>query len=77
LFIGQLISGNAGMYIGEIAAFDILPLIVGLGITTASTGYQNTKMVGGTRGALVGFLCLLLFLASFMLSSTSMDLGLL
>jgi hypothetical protein len=76
LFIGQLLAGEPGWLPGTNVVMDILPLIIALGITTASTGYQNTKMVGGSRSTIIGAICLLLYLISFVLSSGIMGLGL-
>ncbi|UCE11165.1 MAG: type II secretion system F family protein [Candidatus Thorarchaeota archaeon] len=47
---------------------DILPLITTLGIASLSMGYQNTRMVGGARPLIAGFLCLLMFWISLVLS---------
>ena len=75
LFIGSLLSQGPTWTPGSITTLDILPLLVTLGITILSTGYQNTRMVGGTRPVVLGLVCGLLFWISFALSSTMMGLG--
>jgi len=76
LFIGQLLSGDSSLFFGSIGILDILPLVTALAATTASTGYQNTRMVGGSRSGLIGFICLLLYLISFVLASGIMGMEL-
>ena len=75
LFIGSLLSQGPTWTPGSITTLDILPLLLTLGITTLSTGYQNTRMVGGTRPYIIGLVCGLLFWISFALSSSIMGLG--
>lgn len=75
LFIGSLLSQGPTWTPGNITIIDILPLLVTLGITTLSTGYQNTRMVGGTRPVLIGLVCGLLFWIAFGLSSIMMGFG--
>ncbi len=75
LFIGSLFSQGPTWTPGSITTLDILPLLLTLGITTLSTGYQNTRMVGGTRPVVLGLVCGLLFWISFALSSGMMGLG--
>jgi hypothetical protein len=75
LFIGSLLSQGPTWTPGSISTLDILPLLLTLGITTLSTGYQNTKMVGGARPVVLGLVCGLLFWISFALSSSMMGLG--
>ncbi len=75
LFIGSLLSQGPTWTPGSITTIDILPLLVTLGITTLSTGYQNTKMVGGNRPVLIGLVCGLLFWIAFGLSSIMMGFG--
>ncbi|MHA2114968.1 MAG: type II secretion system F family protein [Candidatus Thorarchaeota archaeon] len=75
LYIGALLSEGPFWTPGSISTLDILPLLVTLGVTTLSTGYQNTRMVGGGRPALIGLICALLFWISFALSSTLMGLS--
>ncbi len=75
LFIGSLLSQGPVSIPGNITTLDILPLLVTLGITTLSTGYQNTRMVGGSRPVVIGLVCGLLFWISFALSSNMMGLG--
>ncbi|MDF1539966.1 MAG: hypothetical protein P1Q69_13800, partial [Candidatus Thorarchaeota archaeon] len=77
LFIGQLLAEGPSWTPGTSIVTEIYPLVVALSITTMSTGYQNTKMVGGGRGILIGFFCVLLYLIAFVLSSGIMGFGLL
>ncbi|MFW9805136.1 MAG: type II secretion system F family protein, partial [Candidatus Thorarchaeota archaeon] len=74
LFIGSLLSQGPLWTPGSITTMDILPLLVTLTITTLSTGYQNTRMVGGSRSVTIGVICGLLFLTSFSISSSMMGL---
>ncbi|MFW9795289.1 MAG: hypothetical protein ACFFEE_13360, partial [Candidatus Thorarchaeota archaeon] len=76
LFIGSLLSEGPLWTPGSITTLDILPLLITLGITTLSTGYQNTQMVSGSRPVVIGLVCGLLFWISFALSSSLMGLGL-
>jgi hypothetical protein len=75
LYIGELLSGEFSWTPGSITTLDILPLLITLGITTLSTGYQNTRMVAGNRPIMMGIICTLLFWISFSLSSTLMGIG--
>ncbi|MFW9813477.1 MAG: type II secretion system F family protein [Candidatus Thorarchaeota archaeon] len=75
LYIGELLSGGFTWNPGSITTIDILPLLVTLGVTTLSTGYQNTQMVSGNRPTLMGLICILLFWMSFSLSSTLMGIS--
>ncbi len=75
LYIGALLSQGPAWTPGSITILDILPLLVTLGVTTLSTGYQNTRMVSGRRPILIGIICALLFWVSFILSSTMMGLN--
>jgi Flp pilus assembly protein TadB len=75
LFIGSLLSQGPTWIPGSITTLDILPLLLTLGITTLSTGYQNTRMVGGTRPYVISLICGLLFWICFALSSSIMGLG--
>ena len=75
LFIGSLLSQGPTWTPGSISTLDILPLLLTLGVTTLSTGYQNTRMVGGSRPIVLGLVCGLLFWISFALSSSMMGLG--
>jgi Flp pilus assembly protein TadB len=75
LFIGSLLSQGPTWTPGSITTLDILPLLLTLGVTTLSTGYQNTRMVSGTRPVVIGLICGLLFWISFALSSSMMGLG--
>jgi hypothetical protein len=75
LFIGSLLSQGPTWTPGSITTIDILPLLFTLGLTTLSTGYQNTQMVSGSRPVVIGLVCGLLFWISFALSSSMMSLG--
>ena len=75
LFIGSLLSQGPTWTPGSITTLDILPLLLTLGVTTLSTGYQNTRMVSGSRPIVIGLVCGLLFWISFALSSSMMGLG--
>jgi hypothetical protein len=75
LYIGELLSGGFSWTPGGITTMDILPLLITLGVTTLSTGYQNTRMVSGNRPTMMGLICALLFWMSFSLSSTLMGIG--
>ncbi|MFX1262667.1 MAG: hypothetical protein ACFFAZ_11305 [Promethearchaeota archaeon] len=69
LYIGSLLTEGPTWSAADLSLLSILPLFVTLLITTVSTGYQNTSMVGGRRPILMGAVCGLLFWAAFMLSS--------
>jgi Flp pilus assembly protein TadB len=74
LFIGSLLTEGPIWSPVALSLLSILPLFVTLLITTVSTGYQNTSMVGGRRPLLIGVVCGLLFWSSFMLSSAILGL---
>jgi len=76
LFIGSLLSQGPTFDLGSLTALDISPLLAALGISTLSMGYQNTKMVNGTRPVLMSVICSLLFWISFALSAGLMSLNL-
>ncbi|MBN2230594.1 MAG: type II secretion system F family protein [Candidatus Thorarchaeota archaeon] len=76
LFIGSLLSHGPTWTPGSLSALDIAPLLITLGITTLSMGYQNTRMVGGRRPLLISLVCMLLFWVAFAFSSTLMGLNL-
>ena len=61
LYIGSLLSDGFVWNLSQFSLIDITPLVVALLITTFSTGYQNTRMVGGIRFKMVGIVCSLLF----------------
>ncbi|MFW9980092.1 MAG: hypothetical protein ACFFEJ_18565, partial [Candidatus Thorarchaeota archaeon] len=72
LYIGQfLFDGTQGDTV-PITSADILPLVLTLSIVTASSGYQNVKMVDGKRARILALLCLLLYLTSYALSTSIM-----
>ncbi|MFW9968388.1 MAG: hypothetical protein ACFFEA_14635, partial [Candidatus Thorarchaeota archaeon] len=74
LFIGSLLAEGPNWSPVALSILSILPLFATLLLTTVSTGYQNTTMVGGRRPLLMGVLCGLLFWAAFMLSSAILGL---
>jgi hypothetical protein len=74
LFIGSLLIEGPIWSPDTLSLLSIMPLFATLLITTVSTGYQNTSMVGGKRPFLMGVICGLLFWASFMLSSAILGL---
>ncbi|MFW9845529.1 MAG: type II secretion system F family protein [Candidatus Thorarchaeota archaeon] len=76
LYIGSLLAEGPTWTPGALSILSIMPLFVALFITTVSLGYQNTKMVSGTRAVLIGTICGLLFWASFILSSSILGLQL-
>ena len=76
LFIGSLLSQGPIFDPGFLTALDISPLLVALGISTLSMGYQNTKMVSGTRPVMMSIICSLIFWISFTLSAGLMSLNL-
>ena len=76
LFIGSLLSQGSILNPGSLTALDISPLLVSLGISTLSMGYQNTKMVSGTRPIIMSIICSLIFWISFALSAGLMSLNL-
>jgi hypothetical protein len=75
MYIGALLTQGPIWTPGSITTLDILPLLVTLGVTTLSTGYQNTQMVSGGRPVLIGIISALLFWISFALSSSMMGLS--
>jgi hypothetical protein len=75
MYIGALLTQGPTWTLGSITILDIIPLLVTLGVTTSSTGYQNTQMVNGGRPVLIGIVSALLFWVSFALSSTMMGLS--
>jgi hypothetical protein len=68
LHIGAILGPGAFPGFTGSTLLDILPLIVALGIASLSMGYQNARMVGGARPPITGFLCLLVFWISLVLS---------
>ena len=76
LFIGALLTQGPTISFGTLTMIDIAPLLGALGISTLSMGYQNTKMVSGTRPVLMALICSLLFWISLALSSGLMGLNL-
>ncbi|TFG34245.1 hypothetical protein EU527_04305 [Candidatus Thorarchaeota archaeon] len=76
LYIGSLLSQGPGFISGAITLLDTAPLLGSLGITTLSMGYQNTRMVNGSRPIVMALICTLLFWISLALSSSLMGLSL-
>ncbi len=75
MYLGALLTQGPTWTPGSITTLDILPLLATLGVTTLSTGYQNTQMVSGGHPILIGIVSTLLFWVSFALSSTMMGLN--
>jgi hypothetical protein len=75
LYISSLLSDGFMWNPRQYGLIDIIPLIVALFIITFSTGYQNTRMVGGLRYRMVGFICALLFSISLILSASILGLS--
>ena len=75
LYIGSLLSDEFTWNPGQFGLIDIAPLLIALFIITFSTGYQNTKMVGGSRFMMIGIVCSLLFSISLLLSATILGLS--
>jgi hypothetical protein len=76
LFIGSLLTQGPMWSPGMTTILDIAPLLATLGITTISTGYQNTRMVSGSHPAFVSTACGLMFWIAFAISSGLMGLNL-
>jgi Flp pilus assembly protein TadB len=77
LYIGSLLSEGFTWSPSQFKLIDISPLVVALFIITFSTGYQNTKMVGGLRFKLIGLICTLLFCISLIFSASILGLSIL
>ena len=75
LFIGGLLSGGPGWGMDGHTLLEMLPLVLTLVMTTVSTGFQNTKMVGGGHPWLAGLVCCMLYAAAFALSSVVLGLA--
>ena len=73
LFIGSLLTQGPTFNLVSLTTLDIAPLLGALGISTFSMGYQNTKMVSGTRPLMMAMVCSLIFWISFALSSGLMS----
>ncbi|RLI55667.1 MAG: hypothetical protein DRP09_09015 [Candidatus Thorarchaeota archaeon] len=76
LFLGALLSGGFTVAPEVLSVIEVAPLLIALAITTFSTGYLNTRMVGGARPLLVAVVNMLLFWTSFMASSGLMGIRL-
>lgn len=76
LFIGSLLSDGPIWTPNLLTLLDIMPLFLTLLLTTTSSGYQNSRMVSGRRGVLIGLLCGLLFTAAFAISALIMGISL-
>lgn len=76
LYIGSLLTQGPTIDFVSLTALDIAPLLAALGISALSMGYQNTKMVSGTRPILMALICSLIFWISFALSSSLMSFNL-
>jgi hypothetical protein len=76
LFIGSLLTQGPTWSPGSISVLDITPLLSTLGITIISMGYQNTRMVNGSRPIVMALVCGLIFWIAFAFSSGLMGLSL-
>ncbi len=76
LFIGSLLTQGPTWSPGALSAIDIAPLLITLGVTAVSMGYQNTRMVSGSRPVLMATICGLIFWIAFAYSSGLMGLTL-
>jgi Flp pilus assembly protein TadB len=77
LYIGSLLSDGFTWSPNQFKLIDIAPLLVALLVITFSTGYQNTKMVGGSRFKMIGLICAMLFCISLIFSALILDLSIL
>ena len=75
LNLGGLLSEGPIWTPGSFSLIDVTPLLLTLFLITTSTGYQNTRMVSGSRAALIGLLCGLLFLVTFFISASILGLN--
>jgi hypothetical protein len=76
LFIGSLLTQGPTWSPGALSAIDIAPLLITLGVMAISMGYQNTRMVSGSRPILMATVCGLVFWIAFAFSSGLMGLTL-
>jgi hypothetical protein len=76
LFIGSLLTQGRTWSPVSISVLDITPLLITLGLTIVSMGYQNTRMVSGSRPALMALISGLIFWIAFAFSSGLMGLSL-
>jgi hypothetical protein len=76
LFIGSLLTQGPTWSPGSTTILDIVPLLATLGVTTISTGYQNTQMVSGSHPVFVSIACGLMFWIAFAVSSGLVGLNL-
>ncbi len=72
LSIGELLSGGFTGTWNPPTLLEIYPLVLALALITTSSGYQNVRMVDGRLASFFAFLCLLLYLVSFFISSSIM-----
>jgi Flp pilus assembly protein TadB len=72
LNLGGFLSEGPIWTPGSFSLIDITPLLLTLFLITTTTGYQNTRMVSGSRALLIGLLCGLLFLVTFFISASIM-----
>jgi hypothetical protein len=77
LFIGSLLTQGPTWSPSSATILDIAPLLATLGVTTFSTGYQNTRMVSGSHPVFVSIACGLMFWIAFAVSSSLIGLNLL
>jgi hypothetical protein len=76
LFIGSLLTQGPTWTLGSVSVLDIAPLLITLGFTILSMGYQNTRMVNGSRPFLISMICGVIFWIAFAFSSGLMGLSL-
>jgi hypothetical protein len=76
LFIGSLLTHGPTWSPASVSILDITPLLATLGVTTISTGYQNTRMVSGSHPVFVSLACGLMFWIAFAISAGLMGLNL-
>lgn len=69
LYIGSLLSEGPSWTPGSVTMIDMLPLSSLLFITAVSSGYQNSRMVGGSKSMLFGVICGFLYWLALTASS--------
>jgi pilus assembly protein TadC len=74
LYIGSLLSEGPSWTPGSVTLMDMFPLALLLIITSLSSGYQNSRMVGGKRSKLFGLVCAVLYWLALIASSNLLGL---
>ncbi|TFG11956.1 hypothetical protein EU537_10795 [Candidatus Thorarchaeota archaeon] len=64
LSLASLLSNNQGIVPHSKSIIDMYPLLAAVGLTTAFTALQSTKMVGGEHPKLIAFLSITIYLLS-------------